>query len=217
MSLVSYFNTEGYDQQIDITIKNRAISVNDKMIWIINFPSYYSPLIFNYEPYCLIDGSPIDCSIDPNTQYQLIIKNSPQIIAATVSYKISIVGVACPRVKYMSNIFPNRYIFIGILENSLSDYYEETSLIYPEQNVYNSIPGIIGIQNIEVSSTQLTSFYSVYMTIVLKCNIAINAGEYLYIVFPPEFNNFNNKPLDVIIRTTSVLGTASAPILDRRL
>jgi hypothetical protein len=48
MSIVSYFNTEGYDQQIDLTIKNRALSVNDKMIWIVNFPSYYSPLIFNY-------------------------------------------------------------------------------------------------------------------------------------------------------------------------
>jgi len=72
-----------------------------------------------------------------------------------------------------------------MLENSFSEFYEETSLIYPEQNVFNYIPGIIGVQNIEVASTQLTSFYSSYMIIVLKCTITINSGEYLYLVFPP--------------------------------
>lgn len=118
------------------------------MIWIVNFPSYYSPLIFNYESYCLIDGSPIKCYADPNTPYQLIIEKSPRIIAAGVSYKMSILGVACPRVLYMGNKFPNRYIFIGILQNSLSDYYEETNLIYPEQSVFNYISGIIGVTNI---------------------------------------------------------------------
>jgi len=187
------------------------------MIWVVNFPSYYSPLIFNYEPYCLIEGSPIECHADPNTPYQLIIENSPRIIAATIYYKISILGVACPRVQYMGNSFPNRYIFIGILENSVSEYYDETVLLYPEQNVYNYISGIIGVQNIEVSSTNLTAFYNTYMTLVLKCNIDITAGQYLYLVFPPEFDNFNNKPLNVILKTTSVLGTLNAPVLDRRI
>jgi hypothetical protein len=55
------------------------------------------------------------------------------------------------------------------------------------------------------------------MTLVLKCNIAITSGQYLYIVFPQEFNNFNNKPLNVILKTTSVLGTLNAPVLDRRI
>ena len=115
MSINSFFNTEGYDQQIDVTIKNRALPVDNKMIWIVNLPSYYSQIIFNYKPYCLIEGSPIDCQADPNTPYQLIIKNSPRIIAAGTYYKISILGVACPRVLYMNNKFPNRYMFIGIL------------------------------------------------------------------------------------------------------
>ncbi len=55
------------------------------------------------------------------------------------------------------------------------------------------------------------------MTLVLKCNVAISAGQYLYLVFPPEFDNFNNKPLNAILKTTSVLGTLSAPVLDRRV
>ncbi len=54
------------------------------------------------------------------------------------------------------------------------------------------------------------------MTLVLKCNININAGQYLYLVFPPEFDNFNNKPLNVILKTSNVLGTFNAPVLDRR-
>jgi hypothetical protein len=217
MSIESFFNTEGYDQQIDLTIKNRALPVNDRMIWIVNFPSYYSPLIFNNEPYCLIEGSPIKCYADPNTPYQLIIERSPRIIAANNHYKISILGVACPRVQYMGDSFPNRYIFIGILENSLSEFYDETSLLYPEQSVFNYIDGIIGVTNIEVASGNLTSFYNTYMTLVLKCNININAGEYLYLVFPPEFDNFNNKPLNVILKTSNVLGTLNAPVLDRRV
>lgn len=90
-------------------------------------------------------------------------------------------------------------------------------MLYPEQTVYNYIDGIIGVTNIEVASTNLTSFYNTYMTLVLKCNIAINAGEYLYLVFPPEFDNFNNKPLNVILKTSTVLGTLNAPVLDRRV
>jgi hypothetical protein len=117
ISLASYLNTEGYEQQIDLTITNKKIPVNDKVFWIINFPSYYSPLIFNYDPYCLINGSPVECNADPLTPYQLIIKKSPRIVAANVSYVLSIVGIACPRVKYTNDMYPSRYIFIGLLEN----------------------------------------------------------------------------------------------------
>jgi hypothetical protein len=115
ISINSYFNTEGQQQQIDITLKNQFLSVNSDMVWVINFPSYYSPLIFNYDSYCLIEGSPIQCTPDPNTPYQLIITNSPRIIAVQTSYKISILGVACPRAKYMGSTFKDRYLFVGIL------------------------------------------------------------------------------------------------------
>ena len=184
MSLVSYFNTEGYGQQIDIRITNKDLPVNDQMKWIINFPSYYSPLIFNYEPYCLINGSPINCYADVDTPYQLIIDLSPSIIAAGTQYMISILGVACPRLIYMGDIFPNRYIFIGILENYHSLQYSETSLLYPKQTVYNLIDGIINVNDIQVATTELTSFYNVYMIIAVQCNIDIHQGEFLYLVFP---------------------------------
>jgi hypothetical protein len=55
------------------------------------------------------------------------------------------------------------------------------------------------------------------MIFVLKCNVDLVSGDYLYLIFPEEFNNFNNKPLNVILRTTSILGTMNAPVLDRRV
>lgn len=88
------------------------------MIWIINFPSYYSPTIFNYDPYCLIDGAPIKCYTDLNTPYQILIVESPKIISAGTYYTISIIGIACPRAKYTGDVYPDRYIFVGVLENS---------------------------------------------------------------------------------------------------
>ena len=55
------------------------------------------------------------------------------------------------------------------------------------------------------------------MTFVLKCNVDLSSGDYLYLVFPAEFNNFNNKPLNVILRTTGIIGTMNAPVVDRRV
>ena len=55
------------------------------------------------------------------------------------------------------------------------------------------------------------------MTIVLKCNVDILAGQYLYLQFPQQFDNFNNKALNVILKTSSVIGTLMAPVLGRRL
>lgn len=55
------------------------------------------------------------------------------------------------------------------------------------------------------------------MIIVLKCNIDILAGQFLYLQFPPQFDNFNNKALNIILKTSSVIGTLMAPVLGRRL
>ena len=43
ISQVSYFNTEGYKQDIVFTLTNSNDNVDASMVWIINFPSYYSP------------------------------------------------------------------------------------------------------------------------------------------------------------------------------
>ncbi len=93
------------------------------MIWIINFPCYYVSNLFNYQPYCLIDTTPLTCIADTNTPYQLIIKDSPKIITFGNAYMITIMGLACPRSIYMNNVYPDRYIFIGVLKNSSSNYY----------------------------------------------------------------------------------------------
>jgi hypothetical protein len=67
ISLQSYFNTEGYKQDIVFTIINQNDKVNSLMLWVINFPSYYSSQLFQQLPYCMINGSPIPCSVDPTT------------------------------------------------------------------------------------------------------------------------------------------------------
>lgn len=45
-SMVSYFNTEGYKQDIIFTLVNTAVNVDSNMVWVINLPSYYSSQIF---------------------------------------------------------------------------------------------------------------------------------------------------------------------------
>ena len=91
--------------------------------------------------------------------------------------------------------------------------------MYPEQSVTNYISGIIGIQNIEVTSTKQISFFTASVVIDLLCNVNILAGQYLYINFPSQFDNFNNKALNVILKTStnSIIGTLNAPILEQRL
>ena len=86
IKLESFYNTEGLEQKLVFTIVNSQKQVDDKMIWIINFPSYYSenPFsfehVFNFQQYCLIDSTPIACKVDPITPYQIIISQSPKII-----------------------------------------------------------------------------------------------------------------------------------------
>ena len=43
ISLASYYNTEGYKQDIVFTITNINDVVDASMVWVVNFPSYYSP------------------------------------------------------------------------------------------------------------------------------------------------------------------------------
>lgn len=57
ISMVSYFNTEGYKQDIIFTILNTIVNVDSKVVWIVNFPSYYSPELFQNDPYCLVNGA----------------------------------------------------------------------------------------------------------------------------------------------------------------
>jgi hypothetical protein len=123
ISVASLFNTEGYKQEVSFTIVNADLSVDAGMLWVINFPSYYSPQLFLQDAYCMIDTAFISCAIDPNTPYQLIVSNSPKMVNAGTPYTISVIGLACPRYIYANNFFPNRYIFVGVLQNSSSTAY----------------------------------------------------------------------------------------------
>jgi hypothetical protein len=111
----SFFNTEGYEQKLTFSLINTKNVVNRKMVWIINFPSYYNIKLFNYNPFCLIDSTPIECLADPTTPYQLIIKNSPKNILNGTAYTITVNRLTCPRAKYTNNYYRSYYTFIGIL------------------------------------------------------------------------------------------------------
>ena len=91
--------------------------------------------------------------------------------------------------------------------------------MYPYQAIQSGVSEIIGITDIQVSSTNLTSFYTTFMTIVLKCNVAMSTNNYLYLDFPAAFDNFNNNPLNYILSLSSstVIGTNMAVVLDRRV
>lgn len=185
ITLASYFNAEGFKQQIDFTIVNTDLNVDQNMVWIINFPSYYSPQLFQNDPFCMIDTAVIDCSVDPNTPYQLIISNSPKMKNAKVPYTISVVGLACPRNTYTNNAYPSRYIFVGVLQNSASASFAERALLLPYQTIQSMVGGIINVQNmVGVSSTSLYAFSSIYAQFQLYSNVAITSGSYLYIDLP---------------------------------
>lgn len=87
------------------------------MVWIVNFPSYYNAELFNYNPYCMIDSTPIYCYADPTTPYQLIIQNSPKKIVSGTTYTITINRLASPRGKYTNDYYRSYYLFIGVLSS----------------------------------------------------------------------------------------------------
>ena len=93
------------------------------MVWIVNFPSYYTDILFNYLPYCMIDGAPLTCYADTMTKFQLIITGSPRIIQSQTAYKITIMGLAAPRNKYTHHAYQNLYMFVGVLESLSASAY----------------------------------------------------------------------------------------------
>lgn len=131
ISLVSYYNAEGFKQDLIFTITNVNDNVDASMVWVINFPSYYSPELFQQDAYCLIDGAKTDCQVDPTTPYQLLVTNSPVTVAAGSSYDITVVGLAAPRSIYTNNVYPQRFIFVGILLSSAATSYIERALLLP--------------------------------------------------------------------------------------
>ena len=163
ISLASYYNTEGFKQDLTFTITNINDNVDSNMVWIINFPSYYSPELFQQDAYCIINGAKIDCQIDSTTPYQLIISNSPDTVTAGTPYDITIVGLSAPRNNYANDVYPQRFIFVGILLSSTATSYAERALLLPYQTIQQTVTGVIKVQDmIGVSTASLYSFSSLY-------------------------------------------------------
>jgi len=104
ITLSTYFNTEGLEQELQFTVVNQYITVNQYSVWIVNLPRYYSPKVWNNDNliYCTISGTPLPCTRSTYTPYQIIISNSPLIIQIGVTYSISIYGIPCPRATYLN-------------------------------------------------------------------------------------------------------------------
>jgi hypothetical protein len=169
-------------------------------MWIVNLPSYYSPNLFQQDAYCMINSAVTSCQVDPNTPYQLIVRNSPTAVMAGTAYQLSVIGLAAPRALYTNNAYPQRYIFVGVLQNSASTAYSERALLSPYQAVQSGVPKVINVQNmIGVSAGSLYAFSSIYAQFQMICNAAIPLGSYLFIDLPLLFNNLNNIPINAIL------------------
>ena len=123
ISLASYFNTEGYKQDVIFTITNTDVNVDSNVVWIVNFPSYYSPELFQTDAYCMVNQAKTSCVVDANTPYQLIVSNSPATVMAGTAYTLSVIGLSAPRALYTNGAYAQRYIFVGVLANSSSTFY----------------------------------------------------------------------------------------------
>jgi hypothetical protein len=188
------------------------------MVWIINFPSYYSPQLFQKDAYCLIDSAVISCAVDPKTPYQLVVTGSPKTILAGNAYTISIIGLACPRWTYTNNAYPSRYIFIGVLQNSSSIIYSERTLLMPYQSVQSAVAGITNVLDmIGVSGTSLYAFSSIFAQFQLLSNVDITLGSYLYLDLPIQFDNLNNIGLNAIILYGANVISTPTVVKNRRI
>ena len=188
------------------------------MIWVVNFPSYYSPDLFQQDSYCTINGAQTTCMVDPTTPYQLLVKMSPVTVNAGITYKITIVGLSTPRKIYTNNVYPQRYIFIGVLTSSTSTRYVERALLLPEQSVQSTVSGVVRVQDmLGVSSGALYSFSSIYAQFQLICSVDILSGSYLFIDLPVQFDNLNNVPINAIILFGVNTFSVNAIVLNRKI
>ena len=155
------------------------------MRWIINFPSYYSPHLFQNDAYCLINDAQIPCVIDSNAPYQLIISESPVTVNAGTSYTLSVLGLSAPRSLYTNDEYPQRYIFVGVLVSSDSTAFVERNLILPYQTIQSTVTGIVRVEDmVGISVSSLFAFSSLYAQFKLICSVDISSGSYLYLDLP---------------------------------
>jgi hypothetical protein len=166
----------------------------------------------------MVNRAKTHCVVDPSTPYQLIVSNSPATAMAGTPYNLSIIGLAAPRGLYTNGAFAQRYIFVGVLANSSSNYYSERALLAPYQAVQSTVPGIINVQNmIGVSTGALFSFSSIYAQFQMVCNVAIPSNSFLFIDLPIEFDNLNNVPINAILIFGSTTLSSNTEVTNRKI
>jgi hypothetical protein len=141
ITLQTYFNTEGIEQELLFTVINQFVPITQHTVWVVNLPIYYSQPIWNddYLIYCTISGTPLSCARSTHTPYQIVISNSPLLVAVSGSttYTISVFGIPCPRATYLNgnSMFATESIFLGMYESSSSTVYADYSNLYLSNTV----------------------------------------------------------------------------------
>lgn len=206
------------------TVINQYAQVTIDSFWIINFPRYYSPKLWNEDNliYCMINTTTIPCRRSPHTPYQIELYSSPLIITVGDKYTISVFGIPCPRAAYLNGnaLFITESIFFGVSSSITAPSYSDYSQLFVSNAIINpqTIGGYGSIILQSVTSSNLQVFQTSFFTITLICNVLIPTHSWIYVVFPKEFNNFNNIP--VIIQTeygSSVEVSTSSPVINTRI
>ena len=91
-------------------------------------------------------------------------------------------------------------------------------MLYPEQAIQSTVNGILTISDFVVNSLTKPTFSTIYAVMYFKCNVAISTGSYLFLIFPLNFDNFNNKPINIIFKVAGVIKFSYiGPVIDRTL
>ena len=187
------------------TVINQFIQITQVTKWIINFPRYYSTLIWNEDNliYCMINKTPLTCAKSPYTPYQIEITASPLIVNVGETYTISIYGIPCPRATYLNgnSKFITESIFFAMLTSKFATSYSDYSRLFITNTIINPQTkvgfGTVVINS--VSSSNLQVYGNTFFAITLICNIALSADQWIFITLPKQFDNLNN--INVTIQT----------------
>lgn len=207
------------------TVINQFVIVTQETIWIVNLPRYYSPNIWNedYLIYCTISGTPLTCTRSPYTPYQVVVSASPRMIEVGETYSITLYGVPCPRATYLNgnNMFVTENIFFAMATSATATSYSDYSELFVSNTIISPLTavgyGAITLQG--VSSSNMFVYQTTFFTINLTSTVDIGAGNWIYVTFPKEFNNFNNIPVTVQTQfsTTDFEVSASSTVINFRI
>lgn len=209
ITLQTYFNTEGTEQELMFTVVNQFKPVTQNTIWLVNLPVYYSPSIWNdlSQAYCTISGTPLSCRVSTYTPSQIVISNSPLLLSASsnTTYTINIYGIVCPRASYLNGntMFATESIFFAVAESSLSTSLADYSSLFVSNPVINPMtqPSYGNLVITAATSSNLQVYQTTFFTLTVVCSVAIPTGSWIFVTFPQQFDNFNDIP--VVVQTQS--------------